>query len=222
MDRPAMDRPVKDRAANSTFDGEPMKIVCLDMEGVLTPEIWPHVARRTQTKALNLTTQDVKDYRELMDRRLDICAAHDVTLEKIQGYITELELFPGARDLVDWIRERYQLIILSDTFTEFADHFMKLLGRPSLFCHNISYNPDTRRLEYFLRQENAKAKAVQAMRALNMRTFAAGDSYNDIHMLKEADVATFFRAPANIREEFPQYGNLQAYDELKDFIASTL
>jgi phosphoserine/homoserine phosphotransferase len=199
-----------------------MKIVCLDMEGVLTPEIWQHVAKRTQIKELNLTTRDVKDYRELMDRRLDICAAHDVTLEKIQAYIAELEVFEGARDLIDWIRERYQLLILSDTFSEFAGHFMKLLGRPSLFCHNISYNPATKRLEYVLRQENAKAKAVQAMRALNIRTCAAGDSYNDIHMLKEADVATFFRAPANIRGEFPQYGNLQAYDELKDFISRSL
>jgi phosphoserine / homoserine phosphotransferase len=199
-----------------------MKIVCLDMEGVLTPEIWQHVARRTQIKELNLTTRDVKDYRELMDRRLDICAAHDVTLEKIQGYISELEVFDGAREMIDWIRERYQLLILSDTFSEFADHFMRLLGRPSLFCHNISYNPATKRLEYSLRQDNAKAKAVQAMRSLNLRTCAAGDSYNDIHMLKEADVATFFRAPANIRGEFPQYANLQAYDELKEFIAQSL
>jgi phosphoserine / homoserine phosphotransferase len=199
-----------------------MKVVCLDMEGVLTPEIWQHVARRTQIKELNLTTRDVKDYRELMDMRLDICQKHGVTLEKIQAYISELEVFDGSRDLLDWIRERYQLIILSDTFAEFADHFMKLLGRPSLFCHNISFNASTGRLEYFLRQENAKAKAVQAMRSLNLRTCAAGDSYNDIHMLKEADVATFFRAPANIKDEFPQYGNLQAYDELKDFISRSL
>jgi phosphoserine/homoserine phosphotransferase len=199
-----------------------MKIVCLDMEGVLTPEIWQHVARRTQIKELNLTTRDVKDYRELMDRRLDICETHGVTLETIQGYIAELDVFEGAVDMIEWIRERYQLLILSDTFSEFAGHFMKLLGRPSLFCHNISYNPATRRLEYALRQDNAKAKAVQAMRGLNIRTCAAGDSYNDIHMLKEADVATFFRAPANIRGEFPEYGNLQTYDELKEFIARSL
>jgi phosphoserine/homoserine phosphotransferase len=199
-----------------------MKVVCLDMEGVLTPEIWQHVARRTQIQELNLTTRDVRDYRELMDRRLDICAAHDVTLAKIQGYISELDVFPGARDFLDWIRERYQLIVLSDTFNEFADHFMRLLGRPTLFCHNIAYNPATRRLEYFLRQDNAKAKAVRAMRSLDLRTCAAGDSYNDIHMLKEAHVATFFRAPANIKDEFPEFGNLQSYDELKDFISKSL
>jgi phosphoserine/homoserine phosphotransferase len=192
------------------------------MEGVLTPEIWQHVAARSGVKALNLTTRDVKDYRELMDRRLDICAAHDIDLERIQGYISELDVFAGAREMLDWIRDRYQLIILSDTFNEFADHFMRQLGRPTLFCHNIAYNQGTRRLEYFLRQENAKAKAVQAMRSLDFRTCAAGDSYNDIHMLKEADVATFFRAPAGIKDEFPQFGNLQSYEELKEFIGRSL
>ena len=199
-----------------------MKVVCLDMEGVLTPEIWQHVARRTQIQDLNLTTRDVKDYRELMDRRVEICQKNQVTLEKIQAYISELEVFTGAREFLDWIRERYQLIILSDTFEEFAGHFMKLLGRPSLFCHNIAYNPGMGRLEYVLRQENAKARSMQAMRSLNFRTLAAGDSYNDIHMLKEADVATFFRAPANINSEYPAYGNLQTYAELKDFITASL
>lgn len=199
-----------------------MKVVCLDMEGVLTPEIWQHVAKRTQIQELNLTTRDVKDYRELMDRRVLVCAKHGVTLEIIQGYIAELPVFEGARDMLDWIRERYQLIILSDTFSEFADHFMGLLGRPTLFCHNIRYNTGRGQLEYFLRQDNAKGKAVQAMKNLNFRVLAAGDSYNDIHMLKEADTATFFRAPANIKGEFPQYGNLQTYAELKDFIAANL
>jgi phosphoserine/homoserine phosphotransferase len=199
-----------------------MKVVCLDMEGVLTPEIWQHVAKRTQIQELNLTTRDVKDYRELMDRRVAICSKYNVTLETIQGHISELTVFEGAREMAVWIRVRYQLIILSDTFSEFADHFMRQLGRPTLFCHNIAYNPGRARLEYFLRQDNAKAKAVQAMRALNLRTLAAGDSYNDIHMLKEADAATFFRAPANIKDEFPQYGNLQSYDELREFISANL
>ena len=199
-----------------------MKFVCLDMEGVLTPEIWIHVAKRTQIQELNLTTRDVKDYRELMDRRVVICAKYGVTLETIQGYIAELPVFEGAREFLDWVRARYQLLILSDTFAEFADHFMGLLGRPTLFCHNISYNPGRGRLEYFLRQDNAKAKAVKALKDLNFRVLAAGDSYNDIHMLKEADTATFFRAPANIKDEFPQYGNLQAYEELQEFIAKSL
>ena len=199
-----------------------MKIVCLDMEGVLTPEIWIHVAKRTRIKELNLTTRDVKDYRELMDRRVEICAKHGVTLEIIQGYISELPLFEGAREFADWVRERYQLIILSDTFAEFADHFMKALGRPTLFCHNIAYNGATGKLEYSLRMDNAKAHAVKAVKGLNFRVLAAGDSYNDIHMLREADTATFFRAPANIKDEFPQYSNLQTYEELKGFIEKNL
>ena len=199
-----------------------MKVVCLDMEGVLTPEIWQHVAHRTRITELNLTTRDVKDYRELMDRRLDICARHDLSLEKIQAYISELPVFEGARDFLDWIRPRYQLIILSDTFNEFAGHFMEQLGWPTLFCHNIAYNRETRRLEYFLRQDNAKAKAVQAIKSLDMRICAAGDSYNDIHMLKEADVATFFRAPQGIKDQFPEFGNLEAYADLQDFIARSL
>jgi phosphoserine/homoserine phosphotransferase len=199
-----------------------MKIVCLDMEGVLTPEIWIHVAKRTGIGELNLTTRDVKDYRELMDRRVEICSKHGVTLEAIQVYIAELPLFEGAREFTDWIRERYQLIILSDTFAEFADHFMGLLGRPTLFCHNIAYDQGTGRLRYTLRQDNAKAHAVRAVKGLNFRVLAAGDSYNDIHMLREADTATFFKAPPNIKDEFPQYGNLQTYAELKAFIAANL
>jgi phosphoserine/homoserine phosphotransferase len=199
-----------------------MKIVCLDMEGVLTPEIWIHVAKRTRIQELNLTTRDVKDYRELMDRRIEICSRHGVTLEAIQGYIAELALFEGAREFTDWIRERYQLIILSDTFMEFADHFMRLLGRPTLFCHNIAYDEAGKKLRYTLRQDNAKALAVRAVKGLNFRVLAAGDSYNDIHMLREADAATFFRAPANINDEFPQYGNLRSYAEMKEFIAQNL
>jgi phosphoserine/homoserine phosphotransferase len=199
-----------------------MKIVCLDMEGVLTPEIWIHVAKRTGIQDLNLTTRDVKDYRELMDRRVEICAQHGVTLEGIQGYIAELPLFEGAREFTDWIRDRYQLLILSDTFAEFADHFMRLLGRPALFCHNIAYDQASGRLRYSLRQDNAKAHAVRAVKGLNFRVLAAGDSYNDIHMLREADTATFFKAPAAIKDEFPQYGNLQTYPELKAFIEANL
>lgn len=199
-----------------------MKIVCLDMEGVLTPEIWQHVARRTGIAELNLTTRDVKDYHELMRLRIEVCHKHHVTLEKIQAYITELDIFEGAREFVDWIRERYQVVILSDTYYEFAGHFMTQLGRPMLFCHTISYNPKTAKLEYALRQENSKGEAVKALRALNFRTLGIGDSYNDIHMLKEADAASFFHAPDNVKVDFPQFGNLATYGELKAFISKNL
>jgi phosphoserine / homoserine phosphotransferase len=199
-----------------------MKVVCLDMEGVLTPEIWQHVARRAGIAELNLTTRDVKDYHDLMRLRIEICHKHDMTLERIQAFITELNVFEGAREFCDWIRERYELVILSDTYYEFAGHFMRQLGRPTLFCHAISYNAKTRKLEYALRQENSKGEAVKALRSLNFRTVGIGDSYNDIHMLREAHAASFYHAPDNVKADFPQFGNLATYAELKDFIAGNL
>jgi phosphoserine/homoserine phosphotransferase len=194
-----------------------MKVLCLDMEGVLTPEIWLHVRDRSGVAELNLTTREVKDYRELMDRRVEICARHGVTLADIRRYIAELEVEPGARAFVDWARERYQVVILSDTFYAFAENFMEQLGRPTLFCHDIAQEGAS--LRYTLRQDNQKQKAVEALKSLNFRVAAAGDSYNDIHMLRAADVATFFRAPDSIRAEFPQYGNLTEYGELREFLA---
>jgi phosphoserine/homoserine phosphotransferase len=201
------------------------KALCLDMEGVLTPEIWLHVRDRSGIAELNLTTRDVKDYRELMDRRVDICARHGLTLAKIQEYIAELEIEEGARAFVDWARTRYQVFILSDTFYPFADNFMRQLGYPTLFCHDIRQDQSggaAGRLVYTLRQENQKQKAVEALRGLNFRTAAAGDSYNDIHMLRAAHAATFFRAPESIRSEFPEYGNLTEYGELKGFLEENL
>lgn len=201
------------------------KALCLDMEGVLTPEIWLHVRDRSGVDELNLTTRDVKDYRELMERRVEICARHGLTLEKIRTYIAELEVFPGARAFTDWARERYQVFILSDTFYPFAGNFMRQLGWPTLFCHDIRQEEGEggdRRLVYTLRQENQKRRAVEALRGLNFRVAAAGDSYNDVHMLRAADSAVFFRAPGGIRGEFPEYGNLTEYDELKEWLEENL
>ncbi len=202
------------------------KVLCLDMEGVLTPEIWLHVRDRSGVAELNLTTREVKDYRELMDRRVEICARHGVTLKDIQGWIAELEVLPGAREFTDWVRSKYQLVILSDTFYPFADNFMRQLGNPTLFCHDIR---DERgeggaagRLAYTLRQENQKMRAVEALRSLNFRVAAAGDSYNDIYMLQAAHVATFFRAPEGIRGEFPEYKNLSEFSELKEWVEENL
>jgi len=192
------------------------------MEGVLTPEIWHHVRDRSGVGELNLTTRDVKDYRELMDKRVAICAKHGINLAKIQAWISELELAEGARDFLDWARGEYQVVILSDTFYEFAAHFMRLLGRPTLLCHSIRQDEKTGTLVYRLRQENAKRHAVEALRGLNFRVAAAGDSYNDIHMLQAAHTATFFRAPAGIRDEFPAYGNLETFAELEKFCRENL
>jgi phosphoserine/homoserine phosphotransferase len=194
------------------------------MEGVLTPEIWLHVRDRSGIAALNLTTRDVKDYRELMDRRVEICARHGLTLKDIQGYIAELEILEGAREFTDWARSRYQLVILSDTFYAFAGSFMRQLGMPTLFCHDIAHEGEGKaaRLVYTLRQENQKKCAVEALRGLNFRVAAAGDSYNDVHMLQAAHVATFFRAPDGIRGEFPEYQNLAEFSELKDWVEENL
>lgn len=195
-----------------------MEILCLDMEGVLTPEIWHHVRDRTGIAELNLTTRDVKDYRELMDRRVEICARHNVTLKQIQGYIAELEPLEGAREFTDWARQRCPLIILSDTFYEFAAPLIEKLGQPTLLCHSIAYDESSKKLCYTLRQENQKQKAVEAFRSLNYRVAAAGDSYNDTFMLAAADTAALFRAPGSIAAEFPQYPSLQEYSELKEFL----
>ena len=188
------------------------------MEGVLTPEIWHHVRDRSGVGELNLTTRDVKDYRELMDRRIEICAQHGITLPRIQSWIRELDLLPGALEFVTWARQNYQVVLLSDTFYEFADHFMQLLSRPMIFCHSIREDKLTGKLAYELRQENQKQKAVEALRALNFRTAAAGDSYNDIHMLKAAHLATFFCAPQSIAAEFPQFKNFEHFEDLKQFL----
>ena len=192
-----------------------MNIVCLDFEGVLIPDIWPQIARCSGVPDLNLTTRDVKNYPELMERRVKICHEHNITLKQIQSYISQLNPYPGALDFMNWIRERYQLILLSDTFYEFAGHFMKLLAYPTLFCHTIAYNQDTGFLEFTLRMENQKANSIKSLRALNFKVFASGDSYNDITMLKEANQATFFQAPEAVLKDFPQYQNLQTYGELQ-------
>ena len=199
-----------------------MEILCLDMEGVLTPEIWHHVRDRTGISELNLTTRDVKDYRELMDKRVEICARHGVTLKDIQGYVAELDVLEGAREFMDWARIRCPVFILSDTFYEFAGPLIQKLDYPTLLCHSIAYDEKTKRLNYTLRQENQKQKAVEALRSLNYRVAAAGDSYNDTFMLAAADVATLFRAPESIAKEFPQYPSLQEYAELKEFLIENL
>ncbi len=199
-----------------------MKIVCLDFEGVLIPDIWPNVAAVTGVPDLNLTTRDVKNYRELMERRVGICHEHGIDLKKIQSVIGTMGPLEGALDFVKWIKERYQLILLSDTFYEFASHFMKIFDYPTLFCHSIAYNEVTKKIEFFLRQDNQKAQAVKALRSLNFKIFASGDSYNDITMLQEAHGAAFINAPDSVLKDFPQYPNLKTFEELKASITATL
>jgi len=195
-----------------------MDVVCLDLEGVLVPEIWIAFAERTGIDALKATTRDVPDYDELMSGRLRHLAHHDLKLEDIQAVIAELSPLPGAKAFLDGLRADYQVIILSDTFYEFSRPLMQKLGWPTLFCHRLVIDQEGRVTDYRLRQPDPKRKSVQALKQLNYRVLAAGDSYNDTAMLEEAHFGFLFRAPDNVVEEFPQYPATDDYVELRRLI----
>jgi len=196
-----------------------MRIVCLDLEGVLIPEVWINVADRTGIKELRITTRDEPNYDVLMKKRLGILDQHGLGLPKIQEVIESMDLLPGARECLDALRERYQVVILSDTFYEFARPFMRKLGWPTLLCHSLEVEPTGRIAGYRLRQPDPKRKAVAALRSLNLFTVAAGDSYNDTTMLAEAHAGILFRAPENVVREFPQFVHVQTYEALQNEIA---
>lgn len=189
-------------------------IVCLDLEGVLIPEVWIAFAEKTGIEALRRTTRDEPDYDELMRGRLEILDAHGFKLGDIQDVISSMEPLPGARNFLDTLRERTQLVILSDTFYQFAAPFMRQLGQPTLFCHQLVTDDDDRVVDYQLRIPDGKRKAVAALRDIGFRVHAAGDSYNDTTMLTEADRGILFRCPDNVAEEFPQFQRTEAYDQL--------
>jgi phosphoserine/homoserine phosphotransferase len=192
-----------------------MIVACLDLEGVLVPEIWIDVAERTGIDALKRTTRDEPDYDVLMKQRLEILSKHGLGLPAIQEVIASMSPLPGAADFLDWLRERYQLIILSDTFYQFAAPLMRQLGHPTLFCHNLEVDDAGKIVDYHLRQSDPKRHSVQAIRGLNMKVIAAGDSYNDTSMLLEADAGVLFCPPPNVIEEFPQLPVARDYDELR-------
>lgn len=192
-----------------------MRIVCLDLEGVLIPEVWISVAERTGIPELRLTTRDEPNYDVLMKRRLGILEHHGLGLAQIQQVIEGMEPLPGAREFLDGLRERYQVLILSDTFYEFAKPFMRKLGWPTLFCHSLSVDERGRVVDYHLRQKDPKRHAVAALRSLNFKVVASGDSYNDTSMLGEAHAGILFRAPENVVREFPGFKHVrEEYDEL--------
>jgi phosphoserine/homoserine phosphotransferase len=190
-------------------------IVCLDLEGVLVPEIWINVAERTGIDALRRTTRDEPDYDKLMAGRLAILDQHGLGLPDIQQVIAGMDPLPGAVDFVEWLRSRTQLIILSDTFEQFATPLMKKLGWPTLFCHRLEVEAGGRISGWTLRQADAKRKAVEALLGLNFRVVAAGDSYNDTAMLGAAHAGILFRPPQNVIDEFPQFPVTRSYDELR-------
>jgi phosphoserine/homoserine phosphotransferase len=190
-------------------------VACLDLEGVLVPEIWIAVAERTGVPELRRTTRDEPDYDKLMRWRLGILDERGIRLPEIQKVIASLGPLPGAREFLDWLRERASVVILSDTFLQFADPLMRQLGRPALFCHSLEVAPDGRITDYRLRMPDQKRAAVRAFRDLRLHVIAAGDSYNDTAMLAAADAGILFSPPDNVVREFPQFPVTRTYTELR-------
>ena len=195
---------------------EQMKIACLDLEGVLIPEIWTSLAEKTGIEALKLTTRDIADYDELMGKRLELLDEHGLTLKDLQEVVATMDPLEGARDFLEWLQDQVEVIILSDTFREFAMPLIAKLGNPTMFCHSLSVDNETYRIkDYVLRQNDQKRKAVIALKGLNFRVLSMGDSYNDLSMLEEADAGIFFKPTKKIIEEFPQFPVSENYQELK-------
>ena len=192
-----------------------MELSCLDLEGVLVPEIWINVAERTGIEALRLTTRDIPDYDQLMRQRLGLLDQHGLKLSDIQRVIADMGPVEGAREFLEWLRERFQVVILSDTFYEFAVPLMRQLGWPTLFCHRLEV-VDDRVVNYVLRQADGKRRAVHAFHSLDFRVIAAGDSYNDTAMLAEAETGILFRPPQNVIDEFPQFPVARTFEELRE------
>jgi phosphoserine/homoserine phosphotransferase len=192
-----------------------LQIVCLDLEGVLIPEIWIEFSSRAGIPELSKTTRDEPDYDKLMRGRIEILERKRLGLPDIQKVIAEMRPLEGAREFLDWLRGYCQVVILSDTYYEFAAPLMRQLGYPTLFCHDLLVDPDGRVRDYRLRMRDQKRESVKAFRALNFHTIAAGDSYNDTTMLAEAHAGILFRPPANVIAEFPQFPVTQSYDELR-------
>lgn len=191
-------------------------VACLDLEGVLVPEIWINVAKKTGISELSLTTRDIADYDVLMKRRLGILDQHRLRLPDIQAVIATMAPLEGAGEFLAWLRARCQAVILSDTFYEFALPLMKQLAYPTLFCNTLEVDESGRIVNYHLRQPDQKRQSVVALKSLRFQVVAAGDSYNDTSMLAAADAGIFFRPPDTIIKEFPQFPVTRTYPELKE------
>lgn len=199
-----------------------MNIVCSDLEGVFVPEIWINVALKTGIEELKLTTRDISDYDVLMKKRLRILAENNLKLKDITDVIATLEPLAGAVNFLDWLRREVQVIIVSDTFTQFAGPLMEKLKMPTLFCNTLVVDEDGSVVDYTLRQQDGKRKTVQALKSLNYRITAMGDSYNDISMLKEAACGILFRPPENVVAEFPQFPVTTTYEQLQERLIEAL
>lgn len=191
-----------------------MHVVCLDLEGVLVPEIWIEFSKATGIDALKITTRDEPDYDKLMKFRLGILDKNGLKLNDIQRVIGGMDPLPGAAEFMDAARKLTQVIILSDTFTQFAQPLMAKLGYPTLFCNELVIGTDGKVTGYALRQTDGKRKAVAALKTINMKVMAAGDSYNDLGMITTADTGALFRSPENIRKQHPEVPAYESYDDL--------
>jgi phosphoserine / homoserine phosphotransferase len=199
-----------------------MHIFCSDLEGVFIPEIWINVAIQTKIDDLKVTTRDISDYDVLMKRRIAILKEHGLTIHDIQKVIRKIDPLEGAIEFLDWIRSEHQIIIVSDTFVQFAGPLMEKLGRPTLFCNSLIVAPDGSITGYQLRQKDGKRRVVEALKSLDYRIIAFGDSYNDITMLKKADTSFLFCPPENVKKEFPEIPVVDNYKELKELIEKAL
>jgi phosphoserine / homoserine phosphotransferase len=195
-----------------------MHVVCSDLEGVFVPEIWINVAETTGIEELKLTTRDISDYDVLMKKRLSILKENKLKLKDIQDVIDKMDPLPGALEFLNWLRSQTQVIVVSDTFVQFAGPLMKKLGYPTLFCHTLEISDNNSIIGYKLRQREGKKKTVQALRSLRYNIIAMGDSYNDINMLKEADVGILFCPPQNVIDEFPELPLTTDYGQVKQIL----
>jgi len=191
-----------------------MEYVCLDLEGVLIPEIWSEVAKFTGEEKFNLTTQDIKNYSTLMDMRIKLVNSIDLSMKDISQVVEGMEPFEGAKEFIDWARDNFQVTIISDSFYQMAWPLIRKLGTPPIICHHLEIE-ENKLKGYKLRQEENKKRVVQALKGLKYKVFASGDSYNDIGMLTEADLGVFFKAPKHIRAEYDNIQCVESHAELK-------
>jgi phosphoserine/homoserine phosphotransferase len=204
------------------YEENDMDIICSDLEGVFVPEIWINVAKKTGIEELKLTTRDISDYHELMKKRLSILHENSIKIQDIQHVIAGIDPLEGAVEFLDWLRSCTQVIIVSDTFVQFAKPLMEKLGRPTIFCHSLSIDADGSISGYHLRQEDGKKQTVISLKRLNYSVVAFGDSYNDISMLKEADMGLLFNPPDNVCKEFPELKTTYSYKDLKAILSKRL
>ena len=195
-----------------------MEYVCLDLEGVLVPEIWSEVAKFTGEDKFSLTTRDIKNYSELMDMRMELVNSIHLSMQDISQVVEGMEPLEGAKEFIDWVRDNFQITIVSDSFYQMAWPLIRKLGTPPIICHHLEIEGD-KLTGYKLRQEKNKKRVVQALKELKYKVFASGDSYNDIEMLTEADFGVFFKAPQHIRAEYDHIRGVESYSELKKVFA---